>query len=68
MIGAENAPHRFMIVTFRLTERPGKGSCGGGTGATARTAFRVRRGLITDWLRVPDARNGAGLPEDAQAS
>jgi hypothetical protein len=54
VIGAESAPHGFLIATFRLTERPGKGACGGGTGGTARTAFRVRDGLITDWLRVPD--------------
>jgi hypothetical protein len=65
VIDAELAPHRFIIVTFRLTERPGKGSCGGGTGGTARTAFRVRHGLITDWLRVPDASEP---PADAQAS
>jgi hypothetical protein len=54
VIATEPAPHDFFIVTFRLTERPGKGECGGGTGATARTAFRVRRRHITDWLRVPD--------------
>ncbi len=54
VMDAEVAPHRFMIVTFTLTERPGKGSCGTGAGQTARTAFRVRDGLITDWLRVPD--------------
>jgi hypothetical protein len=65
VIDAELAPHRFIIVTFRLTERPGKGSCGGGTGATARTAFRVRDGLITDWLRVPD---DSGQSDDAQAA
>ena len=62
---AEAAPHRFIIVTFTLTERPGRGSCGTGTGNTARTAFRVRDGLITDWLRVPD---GESVPEDAQAA
>ena len=55
VIDAESAPHGFVIATFRLTERPGEGACGGGTGGTARTAFRVRAGLITDWLRVPDA-------------
>ncbi len=55
VIGSEPAPHGFFIVTFRLTERPGPGECGSGTGATARTAFRVREHHITDWLRVPDA-------------
>ena len=48
------AAHGFVLATFRLTERPGAGSCGSGTGATARTGLRVRQGHITDWLRVPD--------------
>jgi hypothetical protein len=54
LIGTEPAPHGFFIATFRLTERPGPGQCGDGTGETARTAFRVRAGHITDWLRVQD--------------
>jgi hypothetical protein len=54
LIDTEPAPHGFFIATFRLTERPGAGSCGGGTGETARTAFRVRDEHITDWLRVRD--------------
>jgi hypothetical protein len=54
LIGTEPAPHGFFIATFRLTERPGPGECGTGTGETARTAFRVRDELITDWLRVRD--------------
>jgi hypothetical protein len=60
VIDAEAAPHGFVIVRFRLTERPGKGSCGGGAGGTARVAFRVRKGHITDWLRVPDAAPTTG--------
>jgi hypothetical protein len=62
VIAAEPARHRFFIVTFRLTERPGKGECGGGTGGTARTAFRVRKKHITDWLRVPDVESEQGSP------
>ena len=62
VIAAEPAPHGFFIVTFRLTERPGKGECGGGTGGTARTAFRVRKKHITDWLRVPDVEPAQGSP------
>ena len=54
LIGTEPAPKGFFIATFRLTERPGEGECGSGTGATARTAFRVRDEHITDWLRVQD--------------
>lgn len=65
LIKAEPAPHRFIIVTFRLTERPGKGSCGEGAGGTARAAFHVRKRHITDWLRVPDA--SAAAEPDTQA-
>jgi hypothetical protein len=57
LIDTEGAPHGFFIATFRLTERPGPGECGSGTGQTARTAFRVRRGRITDWLRVQDVES-----------
>jgi hypothetical protein len=44
----------YVIATFRLTERPGPGSCGTGTGNRARTAFRVRDGKIVEWVRVAD--------------
>ena len=54
LIGTEPARKGFFIATFRLTERPGKGECGSGTGETARTAFRIRDEHITDWLRVQD--------------
>jgi len=54
LIDTEPAPNGFFIATFRLTERPGPGECGSGTGETARTAFRVRDDHITDWLRVQD--------------
>jgi len=60
LIDAEPAPRGFLIATFRLTERPGRGRCGSGTGNTARTAFHVRDGRITDWLRVPDGASGEG--------
>lgn len=48
---------RFTTATFRLGERPGPGSCGAGSGATARTAFVIRDGKIVQWRRV-----GAGSP------
>jgi hypothetical protein len=44
---------RFIVATFRLTERPG-GDCGSGTGNLARTAFIVRDGKIAEWRRLPD--------------
>jgi hypothetical protein len=42
-----------VIATFRLTERPGAGRCGDGTGELARTAFSIVDGEIAEWLRVP---------------
>jgi hypothetical protein len=41
------------IATFRLTERPGPGTCGDGTGALARTEFLIEDELILEWRRVP---------------
>lgn len=45
---------QFTIATFELTERPGEGECGEGTGAEAKTAFVIEDGLITRWIRVVD--------------
>ena len=45
-------------ATFRLTERPGEGSCGPGAGGTAETAFRIRNGKIVEWRRVDDRDPG----------
>jgi hypothetical protein len=50
------AAHR-VLATFLLTERPG-GGCGGGTGHYAHTAFRIRDGHITQWLRADDPDAG----------
>jgi hypothetical protein len=48
----------FVVATFRLTERPGPGTCGSGTGAEAQTAFVIEDGRIVEWRRV-----GAGGEE-----
>ena len=45
----------FTTAVFRLTERPGPGACGTGTGMTARTTFVVRDGKIREWRRVADS-------------
>jgi hypothetical protein len=45
---------RFTVATFELTERPGPGECGPGTGNTAKTAFVIKDGLITEWIRAAD--------------
>jgi hypothetical protein len=45
---------KYTIATFVLTERPGPGQCGGGVGDTAKTAFVIHNGQITEWRRVAD--------------
>lgn len=57
------AVDRFTIATFELTERPGPGECGNGVGETAKTAFVVRRGLITQWRRVVESDEGTSTSE-----
>jgi hypothetical protein len=54
VVEAERGPKGFVIVTFVLTERPGPGTCGTGVGAKVRTAFRIRKHHITDWVRISD--------------
>src|SRR3954452_15203628 len=51
VVALERATSNRVLVTFRLTERPG-GDCGSGTGALAYTAFRIRGNRISEWLRV----------------
>jgi len=57
LIRAETAGD-FTTATFHLTERPGPGLCGNGTGQTAQTSFVIRDGKIVEWRRVglPGAR------------
>jgi hypothetical protein len=43
----------FTKATFRLIERPGRGSCGEGTGNLAITAFLIEDGKIVEWRRLP---------------
>jgi hypothetical protein len=50
----------FTTAVFRLTERPGPGRCGSGTGGTARTTFVVRGGKIVEWRRVADRPEPGG--------
>ena len=61
MIASERADDGFFIATFVLTERPGPGTCGAATDETARTAFRVKDGKITDWVRVRDLPEAPGV-------
>jgi len=51
---------RFTTATFRLTERPGPGTCGSGTGLLARTTFVIRNGKIEQWRRVANVSAPSG--------
>jgi hypothetical protein len=42
----------FTTATFELTERPGPGECGTGTGERAQTSFVIEDGKIKEWRRV----------------
>jgi hypothetical protein len=54
LLETERGQRSYVIATFRLTERPGRGSCDTGTGALARTAFLIRDRRIVEWVRVAD--------------
>ncbi len=58
LVRAETAGE-FTTATFRLTERPGRGVCGPGTGGIAKTSFVIRDGKIVQWRRVGA---GGGAP------
>jgi limonene-1,2-epoxide hydrolase len=49
----------FTTATFRLTERPGPGTCGPGVGGVAKTSFVIRDGKIVQWRRVGPGGGGA---------
>ena len=54
----------FTTATFRLTERPGPGVCGPGTGELARTAFVIAEDRIVEWRRVGAGGGGAPAPSE----
>ena len=53
---------RFVVGTFRLTERPGS-TCAN-TGDLVRVAFVIRRRRFTEWYQVADARGAVPGPEE----
>jgi hypothetical protein len=52
----------YVVATFRLTERPGRGRCGDGAGGLASTAFEIDRRHIVRWIRVPNPRRPETKP------
>jgi hypothetical protein len=53
LVKTRRSVKRFVIGTFKLTERPG-GACGTGTGALAEVAFLIRHRHINQWVRLAD--------------
>ena len=67
LIRAETAGD-FTTATFRLTERPGPGTCGPGAGSTAKTSFVIHDAKIVEWRRVglgPGQGGGQGAPSQS---
>lgn len=64
LIRADSAG-QFTTATFRLTERPGPGSCGPGTGSVAKTSFVIRDGKIAQWRRVGTGGGGGRPPSSS---
>jgi hypothetical protein len=54
LVGAKRGQGSFVIATFKLTERPGAGTCGTGVDHLAATAFLIEGRRIVQWLRGPD--------------
>jgi hypothetical protein len=55
----------FTAATFRLTERPGPGTCGAGAGEIAKTSFVIRGGKIAQWRRVGAGTGGQQAPSQS---
>lgn len=64
LIRADSAGE-FTTATFRLTERPGPGSCGPGIGSVAKTSFVIRDGKIAQWRRVGAGSGGGQAPSSS---
>jgi limonene-1,2-epoxide hydrolase len=56
---------QFTTATFRLTERPGPGTCGPGTGSAAKTSFVIRDGKIVEWRRIGTGGGGQRAPSQS---
>jgi hypothetical protein len=54
LVETQRGADSFVIATFRLTERPGKGECGAGVRHLAATAFLIENRRIVQWRRAAD--------------
>jgi hypothetical protein len=64
LVRAETAG-QFTTATFRLTERPGPGTCATGAGEIAKTSFVIRDGKIAQWRRVGAGAGGQPAPSQS---
>jgi hypothetical protein len=54
LLDTKRGADSFVVATFRLTERPGRGQCGDGTDQLAAVVFLVENHHIVQWLRAAD--------------
>ena len=54
LVDTKRGQGSFVVATFKLTERPGAGTCGTGVDHLAATAFLIEDHHIVQWLRGPD--------------
>jgi hypothetical protein len=54
LVETQRGADSFVIATFRLTERPGRGECGSGVDHLAATAFLIEKRRIVQWRRAAD--------------
>jgi hypothetical protein len=53
LLDTKRGADSFVVATFKLTERPGPGSCGHDTDQLAAVIFLVEKRHIVQWLRAP---------------
>src|SRR4051812_9649246 len=56
LIRTRRGAEGFVVGIFKLTERPGAGECGTGTGQIAAVAFLIEERHIASWVRMPDVQ------------
>jgi hypothetical protein len=61
LVKTRRSVNRFVVGTFKLSERPG-GACGTGTGTLAEVAFLIRHHRINQWVRVADPPQATPTP------
>jgi len=64
LVKTKRGQDSFVVATFKLTERPGRGQCGDGVDHLAATAFLIENRHIVQWLRAADPAQ----PADSDSS